>query len=100
MKDMAQIMREDARLIILKALKAEVDERLHSDFLVAALEQFGLRKTREWVHVELDWLAEMGAIAVRRVGTVVVAVLADRGAAHLERKIAIEGIKRPGRAED
>ncbi len=98
--DMQQLIREDARLIVLKALRAQVDERLHSDLLVPALEQFGIRKTREWVHAELDWLAEMGAITVRRVGSVVVAVLAERGAAHLDRKIAIEGIKRPGRAED
>lgn len=100
MKDMASLVREDARLIILKALKAQVDERLHSDILVAELERFGIGKTREWVHAELDWLAEMAAVTVRRVGTVVVATLTDRGAQHLERRIAIEGIKRPGRAED
>lgn len=97
MKDMETLIREDARLILLKALAAQPDERLHSDILLAELERFGLRKSREWVHGEIDWLADMGAVTVTRVGTVVVATLTEKGARHVDRSIVIEGVKRPSR---
>lgn len=96
---MAELIREQARLIILKALRDQVDERLNSDLMLPVLATFGILKTREWVHAELDWLAEMGAITVTRAGTIAVAKLADRGAQHLDRIIAIEGIKRPSRED-
>lgn len=97
MKDLDTLIREDARLILLRALAAQPDERLHSDILRAELERFGIRKTREWVNGEIDWLAEMGAVTVARMGTVVVATLTEKGARHVDRSIVIEGVKRPGR---
>ncbi len=95
--DMDTLIREDARLIMLKALAGQADERLHSDLLAKELERFGIRKTREWVHGEIDWLVEMGAVTVTRVGTVVVATLTEKGARHLDRSLVIEGVKRPSR---
>lgn len=96
-KDMDTLIREDARLIILKALAGQVDERLHSGFLAAALEEFGIRRPREWLHGELDWLKEMGAVTLLTPGSVVVATLTEKGARHLRREIVIEGVKRPSR---
>lgn len=89
--------REDARLIILRALEDQVDERLHSGLLQDELLRFGIDKSRAWVHVELDWLAEMGAVTLLKTGSVVVATLTDRGARHLRRAIVIEGVRRPSR---
>ena len=97
MTDYAEIVRQDARLIILKALSLQVDERLHSGYLVEELLKFGIDRPREWIHGELDWLAEMGAVTLTKPGTVVVATLAEKGARHLRRAIVIEGIKRPSR---
>lgn len=91
------IIRPDARLIILKALEAQTDERLHSDFLAEELRRFGIDRPRAWVHGELDWLAEMGAVTLTKPGSVVVATLTEKGARHLRRSIVIEGVKRPGR---
>ena len=96
-KDMDTLIREDARLIILKALASQVDERLHSGYLGEELSQFGIDRAREWIHGELDWLAEMGAVTVLKPGSVVVATLTEKGARHLRRAIVIEGIKRPSR---
>lgn len=96
-RDYETEVREDARLIILKALAAQTDERLHSGFLGEELNRFGIDRPREWIHGELDWLAQMGAVVVSRPGSVVVATLADKGARHLRRAIVIEGIKRPSR---
>lgn len=97
MIDYAEIVRQDARLIILKALAGQVDERLHSGYLVEELLRFGIDRPREWVHGELDWLAEMGAVTLAKPGTVVVATLAEKGARHLRRALIIEGVKRPSR---
>ncbi|MFN3662353.1 MAG: hypothetical protein ACK4TM_06355 [Yoonia sp.] len=95
--DMNQIIREQARLIILKSLAEQVDERLNSDLLVEMLKPFGIRKDRAWVHEELKYLQDMGAVTVLVAGTVQVATLTDKGHRHLEREIAIEGVKRPSR---
>lgn len=96
--DMAQRIREDARLIILKELEKQIDERLHSALLRDALMAFGgIDRPREWVHGELEWLAEIGAITLSHAGTVRIATLTDKGARHLRRAIAIEGVTRPSR---
>ena len=90
-------VRPDARLIILKALAAQTDERLHSGFIAEELLRFGIDRPREWIHGELDWLAEMGAVTLLKPGSVVVATLTEKGARHLRRSIVIEGVKRPSR---
>lgn len=96
--DMAQRIREDARLIILKELGKQVDERLHSGHLSTAILAYGgIDRPREWVHGELDWLAEIGAVTLTKPGSVVIATLTEKGARHLRRAIAIEGIARPSR---
>ena len=90
-------VRPDARLIILKALAAQTDERLHSGFIAEELLRFGIDRPREWIHGELDWLEEMGAVTLIKPGSVVVATLTEKGARHLRRAIVIEGVKRPSR---
>jgi repressor of nif and glnA expression len=97
MTDYAELVRQDARLIILKALAAQTDERLHSGYLVEELLRFGIDRTREWVHGELDWLADMGAVTLAKPGSVVVATLTEKGHRHLRRALVIEGIRRPSR---
>lgn len=97
MRDMDTIMREQARLVILRELALQADETLNSDLMVEALRPFGIRKTREWVHGEYAYLAEMGAITVQKAGTIQVAILTDLGHRHLRREIAIDGVRRPSR---
>jgi DNA-binding transcriptional ArsR family regulator len=94
---MEKIIREQARLIILKALAKEVNETSNSDLLRYELQTFGLDKSRAWIHDELAYLREMGAITVSEAGTVKVVTLAEKGAEHLRRQIAIEGVQRPSR---
>lgn len=92
---MDRIVREDARLIILKALTAEIGNRLNSDLIRLSLESFGIARTRDWVHAELAWLADIGAVTLVDAGTVKVAALTQRGLDHVERRIALDGVKRP-----
>jgi len=94
---MEEIVREQARLITLKALAGQVDETLNSDLLMYELQAFGINKPREWLHEQLKWLQTLDAITLRQAGSLLVAKLAARGAEHLNYTIAIEGIQRPSR---
>ena len=95
--DMDQLIREQARLIILKTLASQVDETLNSDMMIPELRRFGIRKDRAYVHDEMSWLREMGAVTIVQAGTVLVATLTQKGERHLSRDIAIEGVQRPSR---
>lgn len=97
MKDMAQLMREQARLIVLRTLSQQVDETLNSDLIQPELQRFGIRRDRAWLHQEMRWLGEMGAITLIEAGTVLVATLTETGRRHLDRQVAIEGVQRPSR---
>lgn len=92
------IIREQARLIVLKSLAAQIDETLNSDLLIHELRSFAIRKDRAWLHGELAWLKDMGAITLLDVGTIKIATLTALGARHLSREIAIEGVQRPSRS--
>ena len=97
MKDMAQLIREQARLVVLRALANQVDERLNSDLLLPQLDLFGIRKDRGWLHEEMRWLADMGAVTLLEAGSILVATLTEKGRRHLDRHIAIDGVQRPSR---
>lgn len=92
-----RLLREQARLIILKALAAQIDESLNSDLVIAELRPFAIRKDREWVHGEFAWMADHGAIVVETSGSVQTATLTELGHRHLKREVAIPGIMRPSR---
>jgi hypothetical protein len=93
-----RIIREEARLIMLKALAAQDNESLTSESLRTELDiSFGISRSRAWVHDELAYMKEMGAITVLDAGSIKVATLTEKGTRHLKRQIAIEGIKRPSR---
>lgn len=94
-----RIMREEARLVILKALADEPSETLNSSLLGEVLATFGIYKPREWVHAELGWLAEMGAVTITEAGSVKIARLTETGHRHLRREVALPGVKRPSRPE-
>lgn len=93
-------IQRDARLIILRALHEQVNDTLHTGYIDQTLRTFGIRKDREWIHDELRWLADRGAISIIEAGSVLVATLTDKGARHVDREIAIEGVDRPSRRRD
>lgn len=96
--DRERWLAEEARLIILRALADESNETLNSNLIVRELrERFGIPRDRPWVHLQLDWLAEMGAVTLISAETVKIATLTHVGHRHLQREIAIEGVKRPSR---
>jgi hypothetical protein len=90
-----QRIREEARLVLLRALADEPDRRLNSSLLGIALEHFGIQRSRDWVHDELRWLADMGVVGIETAGTVMIATLRQKGVDHVERRHVVTGIKRP-----
>ncbi len=92
---MESIIREEARLVILRALNQQPDGRLNSELLRQALETYGITRSRDYVHEELRWLAEIGAIQVTEAGSVRIASLSSKGRDHAERRIVLTGVKRP-----
>lgn len=97
MVDMEILIQEQARLIILKALAEQPTETLNSDLMMPQLALFAIRKDRAWVHDEINWLAERGAVTVVRAGSLLVPTLTEKGHRHLRREIVIEGVRRPSR---
>jgi len=96
----ASRMEEEARLVILRVLSEQPDLRVNSSMLRDELDAlWGINRTRDWLHVQLGWLAEMGAITVQDVATVKIATLTARGLDHVERRIVLPGVKRPSPAE-
>lgn len=96
---MDRIIREEARLIMLKALDEQPDGRLNSALLGETLKIYGISRPRDWVHDELGWLAGMGAVKVTEAGTVRTATLLGKGRDHVQRHLVIEGVKRPSPPE-
>ena len=86
---------EDARLVILKELAAQVDGRLNEVTLQRVLDTFALRRSREWVRTQLRKLAELEAVRISEAGTVMIAQLRTLGRNHVERREVIEGVTRP-----
>jgi hypothetical protein len=93
------IIREDARLIMLRELHAQSNYSLNDSLLRETLEGFGIAKTRDWVREELNFLADVGAVSRISVGSVVVATLLQKGVEHVERRLTIQGVKRPSPPE-
>lgn len=97
MLDYMKIMREEARLIILRALSEQTNESLSSSMLEPVLAKFAINQERPWIHGEMEYLRNMGAITIVEAGTVKIGTLTDLGRRHLDRHTAIEGVKRPSR---
>lgn len=95
MSNMDRIISEEARLVMLRELHLQPDRRLNSALLQRALELFGITKSRDWLHEELRWLAEIGAVRVTEISTVRIAELTAKGCDHVERRVVLEGVKRP-----
>ncbi|MBW7968162.1 hypothetical protein [Bradyrhizobium sp. BR 10289] len=93
------IIREHARLIILRELHGQANYSSSDSMLQEVLESFAIAKSRDWIRIEIDWLVEMGAVTKMTAGTAWIVTLTSKGAEHVERRLLIEGIKRPSLPE-
>ena len=95
---MDRIIREHARLIVLRVLAAEANGASNSSALQDHLQLYGINKPRDWLHEELRWLADIGAVTLTDMDTVRIASITAKGLDHVERRVRIEGVKRPSPA--
>lgn len=93
------IIRNEARLIILRALADEPRYSLNEALLQAQLETFGIARARSWVREELRRLEDLGGVTLTEAGSVLIATLTEKGRDHIERRLVIEGVKRPSPRE-
>ncbi|SNY91381.1 hypothetical protein SAMN04515647_1603 [Cohaesibacter sp. ES.047] len=85
-----------SRLVILKELANQVDNRANTTILEMVLEQFGQPSTAAYVRNQLRYLEQTArAVKLEDVGSVLVAELTQTGQDHVDRKIALEGVRRP-----
>lgn len=97
---LSSIIEQEARLIVLRTLAEQSDRRLNSSLLQADLaERWGIAKSRDWLHEQLRYLADIGAATVTEMGSVRIAELTAKGLDHVERRIVLAGVKRPSPPE-
>lgn len=93
---MGDVIREHARLLILRDLAEQPDGRWNSEALREDLEiRWAINRPREWIHDQLRWLEMMDAVTLTSVSTVLIAEITQKGLDHVERRLHIEGVKRP-----
>lgn len=91
-----EIVEKELRLVALKLLAEQPDRRLNSSLMREALaDSWAINRSREWVHIQIRFLAEIGAVTITDAGTVLIATLTDRGLDHVERRVVLDGVKRP-----
>ena len=93
------IIREEARLIMLRELAAQGNYSANESLLQATLESYGIAKSRDWVRDELRRLEDLGAVRITVMGSVIVATATMKGIDHVEHRLLIEGVKRPSPRE-
>ena len=91
----AELLREDRRLVILRALEEDAGYSQNESVLQSVLQMFGHKMSRDQVRTELAWLAEQGLITLEHVATVDVATLTTRGEDVACGNITVPGVKRP-----
>lgn len=91
-----ELITEDIRLVILRALAEDAGYSLNESVLHQVLSLFGHKVSRDRVKTELSWLCEQGLVTLEHVASVYVATITRRGADAAAGHINVPGVKRPG----
>lgn len=97
---MRDIIREEARLIILRDLFSQPNYSNRDVYLMQELESYSIKKSREWVREEMRYLERVGAVKITTIEDLMMARLLPKAVEHLEDRIIIEGVKRPTQPRD
>jgi len=95
MNTLADAIAADARLMILKELRRQVDGRLNELLIRRTLDVYGIRRDRDWIVTQLHKLEALGAVELQNAGNIVVARISPTGRDHVEERAIIAGISRP-----
>jgi hypothetical protein len=95
---LADAIAADARLMILKELRKQVDGRLSELLIRRVLDVYGVRRDRDWIVTQLRKLEALGAIELQDAGDILVARILPAGRDHVDERAVMEGITRPSDA--
>lgn len=91
----ADHLRQHVRLIILRAL-ADEPNYSHNDAMLADIAKaYAVDRGRDFIRAEIRWLEGVGAVTVTEVGSTLVVTATARGVDHAERRIVLDGVRRP-----
>lgn len=94
-KPYAQVVQEERRLHVLRLLAAtKPNYQANSTTLRDGLAQLGHTASRDQMHTELAWLAEIGLCTLETPGSVVIVTLTARGLDVAEGTSTVPGVKR------
>ena len=91
----AETTAQDARLIILRELCAQVDGRLNALLLRRVLDAFGITRSADWLETQLNRLVELGAVTLADAGGLKVASVTSAGRDHVDERAILGGVTRP-----
>lgn len=91
----ADLMNEDERLVILRALEQDLGYSHNESILHSVLERFGHKCSRDKVKTHLTWLQEQGLLTLETVGNIYVATITQRGADVATGRAMVPGVRRP-----
>lgn len=91
----ADLVDQDRRLTILKALEAAVGYRAAQFVLARYCEQFGHTVSADRMRTDLTWLSEQGLIKLESPEGVFVATLTTRGLDVAAGRATVPGVARP-----
>lgn len=96
MSNYAQVLTEDRRLVILRALAELPSYKSNSSIICTLLERWGHSPSRDQVKTDLRWLEEQGLVKVEEIESVFLATLTERGMDVAKGRVVQPGVKRPG----
>lgn len=92
---MSDALSGDARLIVLRHLSEQSDGRSNDLLLDRVLDALGVRRSRDWLRTQLRRLAELDAVKLDEMGSVLVVTLRQAGRDHVDRRALLDGVSRP-----
>ena len=96
MASIAELMRRDARLTILRALAEASGYSVNHRILRAIVDRHAaITLDDDEIRGHLAWLEDAGAITTQTVGRFTLATLTDRGLALARGEQRVEGVSRP-----
>ncbi|GEO82284.1 VpaChn25_0724 family phage protein [Pararhodospirillum oryzae] len=97
MMTLADRLREDRRLCIVRLTAEDADYRLNTSVLASALADLGHGVARDVVEADVAWLAEQGLVTAESLGggKVTVVALTGRGLDVAQGRAVVPGVKRP-----
>jgi hypothetical protein len=92
----ADLLLQDARLVILRVVNEMPSQRANSSVLCSILdEKFGHVLSRVEVKAQLRWLEERELVEIEEAGAVLLATLREKGELVVRGRVTVEGVKRP-----